>query len=288
MKKYCLIIIILSLILGINESSYSQTGVITPNHDPYVRSHNAHRTPLNYSPLREADVFWQKKIWRIIDFREKINHPFYYPTMPVNGRKSFMSVVFDGVKSGEIKAYAFDIMDDQFYQELTPEEVIAKLRGDTVRTTWVNPDDEFDERDTFLLIATEPADVKKIQIKEEWYFDKQRSVMDVRIIGLLPLTPTKDQNGDIVPGSDDALFWIYFPQARNVFANAPVYNRGNDAKRITYDDLFAKRMFGSYITKEQNVYDRTISSYTQGLDALLESERIKEEIFIKEHDLWEF
>jgi hypothetical protein len=30
-------------------------------------------------PLREADIKWSKKIWRIIDLREKMNHPFTTP-----------------------------------------------------------------------------------------------------------------------------------------------------------------------------------------------------------------
>jgi hypothetical protein len=46
-------------------------------------------------------------------------------------------------------------------------------------------------------------------------------------------------------------------------------------------------MFGSYIYKETNVFDRIIDEYAQGIDALMESERIKEEIFLLEHDLWE-
>ena len=46
--------------------------------------------------------------------------------------------------------------------------------------------------------------------------------------------------------------------------------------------------FDSYIYKEQNVYDRRISEYVEGLEALLEAEKIKEVIFVKEHDLWEF
>lgn len=47
-------------------------------------------------------------------------------------------------------------------------------------------------------------------------------------------------------------------------------------------------MFHSYIIKESNVYDRYINAYATGIDALLESERIKNDIFIFEHDLWEF
>ena len=47
-------------------------------------------------------------------------------------------------------------------------------------------------------------------------------------------------------------------------------------------------MFNSYIYKESNVYDRKISDYAKGMDALLESERIKNDIFLYEHDLWEY
>ena len=32
-----------------------------------------------YPHLRQADVMWSRKIWREIDLREKVNHPFYYP-----------------------------------------------------------------------------------------------------------------------------------------------------------------------------------------------------------------
>ncbi|WP_353889092.1 hypothetical protein [Culturomica massiliensis] len=41
--------------------------------------------------------------------------------------------------------------------------------------------------------------------------------------------------------------------------------------------------------QESNVYDnRTISSYAVGMDAVLESDRIKNEIFNQEQDLWQY
>jgi hypothetical protein len=40
--------------------------------------------------------------------------------------------------------------------------------------------------------------------------------------------------------------------------------------------------------KESNVYDRRIESYRTGVDALWESEKIKEEIRTVEHDVWSF
>ena len=131
--------------------------------------------------------------------------------------------------------------------------------------------------------------VKKWRLKEEWFFDKQRSVMDVRILGLAPLQEDRDEvNGQIL-GTFSPLFWVYFPEAREILINAEVFNLvKNNAERRTYDDVFWKRMFGSTIVKESSVMDRKVNEYMVGLDALLEAERIKTEIFNMEHDLWEY
>jgi len=84
------------------------------------------------------------------------------------------------------------------------------------------------------------------------------------------------------------LFWIYFPEARPILAKAEVFNRFNSASRMTYDDFFWKRMFTSYIYKVDNQYYRKISEYATGLDSMLESERIKEELLNFEQQLWEY
>ena len=83
--------------------------------------------------------------------------------------------------------------------------------------------------------------------------------------------------------------WIYFPSVRPLLANHEVFNSNNDAERRTFDDIFFKRRFSSYIYQETNVYDnRYIGEFKQGLDALMESDRIKDFVFKFEHDLWEY
>ncbi|MBK9193189.1 MAG: gliding motility protein GldN [Crocinitomicaceae bacterium] len=128
--------------------------------------------------------------------------------------------------------------------------------------------------------------IVQYRLKEDWFFDKERSVLDVRIIGICPVTYKKDDTGNIIGFNE--LFWLYFPECRYVFQNFFVQNKDNDAQRMSFDDLFWKRMFQSYIVKTSNIYDREIDSYKAGVDALLESERIKDEIFTFEHDLWNF
>ena len=113
--------------------------------------------------------------------------------------------------------------------------------------------------------------------------------MDVRIIGIAPMIYAVDEKGNIREGNIKVpLFWVYYPEARKLFANTEAFNRENDAERRSIDDLFQKRLFASFIFKESNVYDRWISDYAQGINALLESERIKSEITNFEHDMWEY
>lgn len=129
-------------------------------------------------------------------------------------------------------------------------------------------------------------DIVQYRVKEDWFFDKERSVLDVRIIGICPVVYNRDQDGNITGLKE--LFWLYFPECRYVFQNFFVQSRHNDSQRMSFDDLFWKRMFQSYIIKESNLYDRELQNYRAGVDALLESEKIKEKIFIFEHDLWSF
>ena len=134
--------------------------------------------------------------------------------------------------------------------------------------------------------AIKSRDVTKYRLKEDWIWDRQRSERYIRIIGIAPMRERFDENGD--SKGFQPMFWLYYPECRYVFANADVFNLFNDAQRRTYEDLFQKRYFSSYIIKESNVYDREIVSYAKLLDALAESERIKEELFLLEHDLWHY
>ncbi len=250
----------------------------------YVKEHYPTRKVVPYTHLREADVMWSTRIWRKLDLREKINHPLYYPTERIKDRRSLTQVIVEAVQEGSLTAY--DVMDDEFTLTLTKAEIEKKLMR--IDTEYIeNPDPPYDLQMTIIEEPFQPKTVKEYRVKEDWFFDKQRSVLDVRIIGICPVQDNIDPMTGEVRGSTP-MFWIYFPEARNIFASAEVFNRSNDAERRTLEDIFWKRMFGSYVYKEKNVYDRLIQDYKQGIDQLLEAERIKEEIFYLEHDLWDY
>jgi hypothetical protein len=88
---------------------------------------------------------------------------------------------------------------------------------------------------------------------------------------------------------EEDMFWIYFPHYRDVLVQTKVANfTKNNAQERSFLGILEKRMFGSRILQESNIMNRSIPDYMIGLDALLESERIKEEIFNIEHDMWEY
>jgi len=145
----------------------------------------------------------------------------------------------------------------------------------------------YDAPDTIWFTS---KDIIEYRLKEDWFFDKERSVLDVRIIAIAPVVYLKevDANGvESISGTRE-LFWIYFPHCRFVFNNYFVYNDKNDALWMSFDDLFWKRRFNAVMYKESNNFDRKIESYKAGADALYEAQRVKEEIRTIEHDLWDF
>ncbi len=276
--------VLAGLILGMSSQSMAQI-LDSPRDGVYDKIHVMEKKPIPYYHVREADVAWKKRIWRTMDLRQKMNHPFYYPETPKKEWKNFMTVIMDAIREGSITAYD-PTKDDQFLVPLTYQEIEKKFSSiDTVPVYDPNNPQRILRYDV-IKEDFDPAEVQRLNLKEDWFFDKQRSQMDVRILGVCPIRNVYDENDNFI--GFEEMFWVYFPEARPILAQAVVFNRHNSAEMRTYDELFWKRMFGSYVYKEENVYDRQITDYAAGMDALLEAERIKNELFEFEHQLWEF
>jgi len=259
----------------------------------YVKEHVPARKPIPYYHLREADVSWSKTVWRILDLKEKQNHPLYYPLIPTDDRLSLVALMASGIENEGAVVYDPDDQFNEFGVELTSEAVKINMGAELDSSEVENMiTGEYEMKYETREITW--SDITRILMKEEWVFDKQRAKMEVRIIGLCPVRRYNKGEGELEEGEEvvltpKKLFWAYFPSFRNLFAKQEVFNPNNDAERRTFDDIFFKRKFASHIYRVTNVYEnRRIETYKKGEDLLLEAERIKDFLFKFEHDLWEF
>ena len=238
MKK----LFLFALIAGMFQFSYAQDQTILDGaYKKDIRDGGDDRKIQGYQHVREADVMWSTKIERVINLREKINQVFYYPIQEIDDRRNLIDVLMDAVKEGTITAYGNAYKDDEFKSPMSQSDINSiGIDGEAIEITEIYDDEIEDYRPDTIINIFARTNVRKYRIKEEWYFDKQRSVMDFRIIGLCPVMDRYDDNG--IYRGESSLFWVYFPEARTVLSKAEVFNhRKNDAARLTYDDIFHKR-----------------------------------------------
>jgi len=242
----------------------------------YAKQRTKDRHVMAYDHIREADVLWSKRIWREINTREKMNLPFGYPKMP------FINVLLDILTTNE-SAKIF--VNDDFTIQTDINEVQNKL-GSVETIEVYNPVTE-EYENTTVVNEFNPETITKFRIKEDWVFDEETSRMVVRIIAIAPIMEVYDDNDN--KRGDLALFWAYYPSFRKSLAGYEVFNPYNDAQRLTWEDMFEIRYFGSTVYKEGNVRDMRIKDYmTTGVDVLMEAQAIERKIFEYEHDLWSY
>lgn len=133
------------------------------------------------------------------------------------------------------------------------------------------------------------SEIKSYLIKEICYFDKQGSILGTAIIGICPIRfYYREEDLEHLEPKQKKTFWIYYPEVRDILAKAECYNPQNDGSRLSFDDIFQKHYFTSYIEQESNMYDnRSISEYLTGEDVLVESNNIQTKMFNQEQDIWE-
>lgn len=207
--------------------SYSQckpkSSVLKQSIDPCLSIRSSRPFPMSAVYVREADVMWSKRIWRVIDLREKMNLPIYYPEEPTVCLMSLFDVLKCALLNNDLQAFSNPIFDDEFTSPMTKDEVTKLLVSwdSTHQSEDVNNPGEY----IYVPLKTEikAANIRQYWIKEDWYFDKQRSVMEAKIVGICPLAEKISESGEVI--GVKPLFWIYFPDARPFLAKAQVFNR---------------------------------------------------------------
>ncbi len=256
-----------------------------------------YQNPIAYGYIDDRDVLWSKTIWEIINLNERINFPYYYPTID-NGflsesRKSLFRVLYDNIEAGKItEIYSSSYFNDN--EKLTFDDLGEKLQMRNLSTMGIeksNAGEEVtdDDYDTYTIQSDK---IEQYLIKGTWYFNKRLGELKYRLLGIAPVAPdvsTLSQGPEAMKDALVPLFWVWFPDARESLSNSKVFNTKNSSQPITFDHMLNSRRFNATIYKEENVYeDREVKEYIyeDALRQLLESERIKSVIRDFEQDMW--
>lgn len=247
---------------------------------------------LEYGYVEDRDILWSKNTWEIIDLDERINFPMYYPIDTVNigaNRRSLYDVLMSGIKSGKIKNI---YTDSYFTEKRTLNDIsaaISKIDTTDLGREQYNAGEEIDQQyiDRRDLSS---ADIMEYRIRGMWYFDKRQAELKYRLLGIAPVAPDVNFIDDEEPDMVE-LFWVFFPDAREILFDAAAFTGGNSSQEISFDHLLNARRFNAVIYKEDNVQgDREVNDYVtqSAFMQLLESERIKEQIRNFEQDMWNY
>ena len=255
--------------------------------------------PLEYGYVGDRDILFSKMTWEKIVLDERANFPLYFPIEDNLGddRKSLYRVLMQNVNDGTIpKVYA----DSYFTEERTMEDLAPSLFKEEIQDEgieWMNQNGVSDTskvpEEYVIRREIGAADINSYLVKGLWYFDKRQGELKYRILGIAPAAP--DVN--FIDSDDEAnkepigLFWVFFPEIRDILHEAKAFNNKNSAVPLSFDHLLNSRRFSGVIYKEENVYgDREVKEYVaeNALMQLLESERIKDKIRNFEQDMWSY
>ena len=280
-----LIILILSLIFCI--SSYGQSNLLNAKKPSEIGTEliKADKKSIEYPEIDDTDVLWSKVVYEFIDLNEKLNFQLLFPVNDeqyTSTRKSLWKIIRENVENGSIDE-VFDVRNDNFLNsnKITGTDKIKDFYGS-----------KFTPGDSRPQTYATSSDITGYKIKGVWFFDKKHSEMKYRLLGIQPVGRNLKESG-----KEQGYFWIWYPSIRDILSNHMVFNDKNNNNRISFDDLLVNRRFSSYIYKYDNVYgDRTIRDYIRQrngesnrqyqLRLIMESERIKKEIFDFDVDMW--
>ena len=293
-KRFILTVIgVLTITIGfsqaniLNAKSPKEIGVKT---DAQIALDND--KPLEYGYVDDRDILYSRMTWQKIVLDESVNFPLYYPIDTNNigsDRRSLYDVLMKSIKTGKIE----NIYDDSYFNtKRTLKDIEASMKmvdttelgieqinaGETLSAEYINRRD---------ITA---ADIVEYRVKGMWYFDKRLSELKYRLLGIAPVAPDVNFIDTDTPDLVE-LFWVFFPDAREVLHEAKTFNNENSAIPISFDHLLNSRRFNGYVYQEENVQgDRKISEYISdnALMQLLESDRVKDKIRNFEMDMWSY
>lgn len=285
-------LLILASLIALAASLAAQTVEQRPN-DFYAGQAQGYEKPQPFPYIRESDIVWSTELWKTITADELFNQFFYFPEDEYHtyGKKSLAYIIWDAMAAGEIPIYE----DDDLQIPIDNEAFVERYtRPDTIQLEIGYDEDDNELFETIIRPKSfDGAEIFSYALRETWFIGRQDSRQDSRRIALAPLKETYREllHGEAIPLGVQPLFWVpmQHPAVRNLLVRYTAYiDPNNVARQPSWDWIFINQYYDAYVTRESNPYNRKISDYVTGEDAIIEAAIIEDKVFDIENSMWEY
>ena len=269
----------------------------------YAQENNTGYNPNSVHPVNNAYIMYKKTLWRRMDLEEKQNAPFFSR----NGE--LPTILINAVKQGILFPYTNDSVTTRMSKETFLENLKLPEEGEGLTDEeramgfgdeeddfgdWGSEDGEDAGGDeveqVFETDEFPPRDFSIVEIKEDMFFDRNRSRMYYDIQSITLFLPA-DKNPALY---EKPLASFKYKDLVYLFRSMPDeaiwYNAQNIAEHKNFADAFQLRLFSSNLTKFANPDDMRITEiYDKSRrEGILASQRLEHDMIEFENELWEF
>lgn len=245
-----------------------------PTTDGFYQANNLEdAVPFAYPEINMKNIRFYKRVWRDIDLKDEKNALLATPG------NSLMEIIMKSIETGKLSLYSPD--DDSFKGRMSANEGMARFTDSVLVPIFDDEGNQIDSKMT--LNEFDPTRVTKFRIKEDIFFDKQRSRLESRIIGIAPLMniTTSAELAESV-GSTPA-FWLYFPQLRYSLVKVDITDPDKGLYDMTMDDLFVQKKYASTIIRESSAGALKLGDEAQQAQ---DAQQIEQKIDAYKKKLW--
>lgn len=235
------------------------------------------------------ELVWRRDIYRQLDLTKDANAPLYYPTEPRGKEQNLFTYIFRLMLSGRIPVYEYKIDGNESFEEA--DRIKPANMGDLLDRYHINYEGD-GTRITVLPVDIPSALVKRLDVKEQCYFDQRSATFRRRVTAICPVLMDEFSAGDFGDEGGTAtsypLFWVKYDDVAPYLSRMPLMASNlNNVTNMTVDDYFTLNRYEGKIYKTNNLQGRVLANYCKTDSAMKkEQARIEKELADFEAHIW--
>jgi gliding motility associated protien GldN len=259
------ILLVLALTIFFNSAANAQGNAKlfqVPKAEDKALAPDDNESIIRYENVADRSILWSKIVWEKVSLEEETNKVLYYPVDTLRTEKrSLYYTLLKALKSGRLRAYSDSYFEEaRQFEDLLP----AIQKRDTTSAGFELLNQGKDLTEAYIAQRDISAyDIKEYRVKGVWYFDKRRSELRYRILGIAPVAPDVNFIDQVDSESGEEylieLFWVWYPDVRPLLAATPSFNNVNTNFPVSFDRILNTRTFNAEIYKTDNELDDIVA-----------------------------